>query len=266
MDFRKLNLAFQYTGYKLCRPHRKGHGIHSPFLFDFVNQVIRMKKAGTEKIEAIQALQKNLRKSKETIPIEDLGAGSSHIPNNIRKISDITRYSSTNHKKGKLLYHIIRRYKPEVIIELGTCLGLGTMYLASGNPDSQVFTLEGCPNLVQMSRDHFNQLGFKNIISLQGKFDDTLPEILSKTGSFGLVFVDGHHTKEATLRYFRLLLPYATAGSIIVFDDIRWSEEMEQAWIEICRQESVKLSLDLFTLGIVFFNPKIIKQHYQLYY
>lgn len=266
MNFRKLTLTFRYLGYRIYRPHRKGHGIHSPFLFDFVNQVLRLKNTDLLKIKAIHSLQKDLRRSKETIAIEDFGAGSACFRTNDRKMSKIARYSSTSGKKGRLLYNIVFRYKPEVIIELGSCLGLGTMYLASGNPASQVFTIEGCPNLAQKAQNHFNQLGFKNITSLQGRFDEILPGILQKTGSFGLVFVDGNHTKDATLRYFNQLLPHAKTDSIIVFDDIRWSENMEDAWLEICQHESVKLSLDLFTLGIVFFNPKIIKQHYQLYY
>ena len=89
---------------------------------------------------------------------------------------------------------------------------------------------------------------------------------MNEIGKFDLVFIDGNHKKEATLRYFNLLLPYVHSNSIVIFDDIRWSNEMEMAWCEIYSHKNIKLSIDLFNLGIVFFNEKLIKQHFEIYY
>lgn len=266
MNIRKLKLLLHYVSYCIRRPHRKGHGIHSPFLFDFVGQVLGNRVGDRDHLKKIRQFRKNLLKTDECVQVEDFGAGSSVIAGNQRKLSQIVRISSSSAKYGRLLYHMAMHYKPEVIVELGSCLGLGTMYLASGNPCSRVYTIEGSAVLQRKASENYAQLGFTNIVSKLGKFDVVLPEILNETGKFDLAFVDGNHIKEATIRYFNQLLPYARSGSAIIFDDIRWSEDMENAWFEICRNENVKLSLDLFNLGIVFFNPKLIKQHFELFY
>jgi len=52
----------------------------------------------------------------------------------------------------------------------------------------------------------------------------------------------------------------------IIFDDIYWSEGMQQAWTEICARPEVTLSLDLFHMGVVFFNPGLTKEHYYIRY
>ena len=261
-----FNLIIKYLSYRIRRPHRNGHGIHSPFLFDFVNQVVYKKPLNDQNLKDIQNLRKKLLKDKTVILVEDYGAGSSVISGNQRKISAIAKRSSSSHKYGKLLYNVVTRYKPGIIIELGSCLGLGSMYLAAGNRAGNVYTIEGSPNLFQKAHEHYDQLGFTNIEPEQGKFDDVLPKILSKNGKFDLAFIDGNHKKDVTLRYFNLLLPYVGSNSIIIFDDIRWSEEMQMSWLEICSNKNVTLSLDLFNLGVVFFNEKLIKQHFEIYY
>jgi predicted O-methyltransferase YrrM len=82
-----------------------------------------------------------------------------------------------------------------------------------------------------------------------------------------LAFIDGNHRKEPTLRYFETILPKTHEGSCIVFDDIHWSSEMEEAWELIRKDERVKLSIDLFFIGIVFFRTEFReKQHFSIRY
>lgn len=255
-----------YLKYKIVRPHHKGHGVHSPFLFDFVTEVLCDKNKKDNQLKAIKSIRQSLLKNKETIFVEDKGAGSSKIMGAQRQISAIARHSSTSLKYGRLLYRIVSHYQPSTIIELGSCLGTGTLYLASGNEKSKVYTIEGSKTLHEMAQRSYKHAGLSNIYAHLGIFDDVLPSILKENRTFDLVYIDGNHTKEATFRYFHMLLPHVNSHSIIIFDDIRWSEEMEMAWFEICKHENVKLSVDLFNLGIVFCNEHIIKQHFELYY
>ena len=266
MNFNTIKRIFQYLSYWFRHPHRKGHGIHSPFLFDFVDQVLYKKTPGNKHLKDIGNMRRSMLQDNTIIEIEDFGAGSSQISGNRRKISDIARHSSTSLKYGRLLYNLVNHYKPHTIIELGTCLGIGTMYLASDNDNSKVYTIEGSKSLAQKALQSFDQFGMTDIFPEQGNFDEVLPKILNEIGKFDLVFIDGNHKKEATLRYFKLLLPYLHSNSIIIFDDIRWSNEMEMAWCEIYNHKNIKLSIDLFNLGIVFFNEKLIKQHFEIYY
>ena len=77
--------------------------------------------------------------------------------------------------------------------------------------------------------------------------------------------MDGNHRKIATLNYFSYLKTKCAPASIIIFDDIHWSLEMEEAWEQIKQEESVTLTIDLFFIGLVFFNPDFKeKQHFTI--
>jgi predicted O-methyltransferase YrrM len=266
MNVFQLKRFLGFLQYNLKRPHHNGHGIHSPFLFDFVTNVLYSIDDKKKIVIDIENIRKQLKKSTNIVKVEDLGAGSVKLAPANRKIKDIVRISSITPKLGLLLYKIVHYSKPNIIIELGTCLGLGTMYLASGNATSKVFTIEGSDTLMQMAKKNFNGLNITNIFTQHGNFDDVLPVILKENSKFDLMYIDGNHRKEAVLKYFYNSLPFAHDNSIIIIDDIRWSEEMYATWLELCCNKNVKLSLDLFKIGIIFFNSKLRKQHVKLYY
>ncbi len=94
----------------------------------------------------------------------------------------------------------------------------------------------------------------KNIEAVIGNFDETLQPTLSAIENVDLAFIDGNHRYEPTIKYFEKILPKLKENSIVVFDDIHWSKEMEQAWNEIIQHNAVTLSIDLFFIGIVFFR------------
>ena len=50
---------------------------------------------------------------------------------------------------------------------------------------------------------------------------------------------------------------------VLIFDDIHWSEEMESAWQAVKDHPEVLLTIDLFFIGLVFFNSDFkVKQHF----
>ena len=79
-----------------------------------------------------------------------------------------------------------------------------------------------------------------------------------------LVYVDGNHTEEATLRYFVVLLQHKN-NTCIVFDDIYWSKGMMRAWKKICADARIELSLDFYWFGVIFLNGRMRKEHFDLY-
>jgi len=61
------------------------------------------------------------------------------------------------------------------------------------------------------------------------------------------------------------LLKKAHNETILIFDDIHWSAQMEEAWEIIKQHNSVTLSIDLFFIGIVFLRKDFkVKQHFSL--
>src|SRR2546430_379368 len=151
-------LAFKYFVYYLTASNGKGHGVHSPFVFEFITQVLNNDRE-YYCYKTIEQLRHQLKHNNTLLVLEDLGAGS----------------------------------------------------------------------------------------------------------RVDLAFIDGNHRKEPTLKYFNEILTKTTESSILIFDDIHWSREMEEAWQNIKAHPSVTLSIDLFFIGIIFFRKEQkVKQHFAI--
>ena len=262
--YSSFQLAKKYLDYYIKSKNGKGHGIHSPFVFDFVINVLNDKKK-YDCYNKIESLRKQLLKNNEIIEVEDFGAGSTVISINKRRVNAIANSSLKNKKFASLLFRIVKYYNPETIIELGTSFGITTCYMACANENSTVFTFEGSKEISSIAKENFSKAGLENINLIQGNFDNTLAEVLGKIRNADLVFVDGNHRKAATLGYFFDFLKKSKSNSIFIFDDVHWSKEMEEAWKQIQQHDSVTLSIDLFFIGIVFFNTDFkVKQHFTI--
>jgi predicted O-methyltransferase YrrM len=258
-----LQLGKKYLQYYAKASNGKGHGMHSPFVYTFIEKVLndKTKHAAYEKIEAVRKI---LLQDKTEIDVEDFGAGSTVIKTKKRIVKDIAASSLKPKKYSQLLYRIVQFYKPNNIVELGTSLGITTAYLAATNATT-VTTMEGSTNIASIAANNFENLQLKNINLLVGAFEKTLNPFLQNSTSIDLAFVDGNHRKEPTVQYFEAILPKLHNDSFLIFDDIHWSKEMEEAWEVIKNNNAVTMSIDLFFIGIVFFKKEFkIKQHFSI--
>jgi predicted O-methyltransferase YrrM len=197
------------------------------------------------------------------LTIEDFGAGSVVSKTNERTVASIATNAAKPKKYGQLLYRIVKKYQPQTILELGTSLGITSSYLSLAKPDAQPVTLEGSSQIAKKATANFGILELKNIKLIEGNFDNTLPSAIHQLSSIDFAFIDGNHRQEPTERYFQQLLPYMKNDSILIFDDIHWSKEMEQAWNTIKNDNAVRCSIDLFFIGIIFFRQEFKeKQHF----
>lgn len=237
------------------------YSIHSPFVFEFVTKVLDQKKIRNEQIENIEKIRSELLHSSTIINVVDFGAGSSSHQTILRKVKEIVKSSSKSRKYANLLYRIINYYKLKNVLELGTSVGLSSMYMAAAGDN--VVTIEGCPETAKFARENFTRSGFENIQQRIGNIDDLLLEIV-KQQSFDCVFFDGNHTEEATIRYFELCLKSIKNESVFIFDDINWSDGMKKAWNNIKLHTSVRVKIDLFFMGIVFFRKELSKEDFTI--
>jgi predicted O-methyltransferase YrrM len=261
--YSSFQLAVKYFQYYFAALNGKGHGVHSPFVFDLVTKVLndKTKYADYGQIEKIRT---KLLSSRQLIEVEDFGAGSGKGFSKQRSIGQIASSSLKKPKYAQLLYRLVKYFQPQQVLELGTSLGITTAYLAAAKPAANVITMEGSVSIAEVARQNFQQLGLQNIKTITGNFDDTLPATVNElTFHPDFVFVDGNHRKEPTLNYFNQLLSKATANTVFVFDDIHWSREMEEAWKEIQLHESVTITIDLFFIGLVFLRKEQLeKEHF----
>lgn len=254
-------LAGKYFSYYLKASNGRGHGMHSPFVFDFITNVLN-DDLDFYAYNEIENLRKALLKDERIIEVQDFGAGSSQINTRQRKVADIAQYSLKPKKYAQLLFRMVNYYQLKNILEIGTSLGITTCYLAKPGKESKVITMEGADAIAAIAENNFQQLGLKNIEVVKGNFDVTLSSILHRPSSFDFIFIDGNHRKEPTLRYFEQLLPVTHNDTILIFDDIHWSKEMEAAWKTIKKHELVTTTIDLFFIGIVLLRKEFKEKQY----
>jgi predicted O-methyltransferase YrrM len=255
-------LVKKYFWYYLTASNGKGHGMHSPFIFHFITKVLNDKKHYKE-YETVEALRKEMLEDETVLNIQDFGAGSSIAKTNQRTIASIAKNAAKPKKFGQLLFRMVKSYQPETILELGTSLGITTSYLSLAKSNARLITMEGANEVASIASKNFKEPGLTNITIEQGNFDNTLPAVVRGLSSVDFAFIDGNHRQQPTENYFHQLLPKINNDSILIFDDIHWSKEMEAAWDTIKNHPSVRCTVDLFFIGIVSFRKEFYeKEHF----
>ncbi|MCS7028495.1 MAG: class I SAM-dependent methyltransferase [Bacteroidia bacterium] len=239
------------------------YNIHSPFVFEFWQNVIQPARKDMLYQTHILPILRQLYANKSQLAKHDLGTGKN---SGTETVARVAKTSSIVPKYGHILHQIVRYFKPQIMIELGTCFGISTRYLCHDFTGTHFYSIEGSPQRLQIAQSCLSDFDSTKLILIQGSFENVLPQILEKHSYIDLVFVDGNHTFEATQKYFTLILPHVHAGTLLIFDDIHWSKGMCRAWKYIYTHPKVTLSIDLFQIGICFFNSRLAKQNIILHY
>jgi len=226
-----FRLVGQYTRHRWSCANSKGHGVHSPFFYSFIREVLP--DTGALTAHALpERYRAELFLDKTTFQRTDLGGGSRKSLS-VPSVRSVARRSLQPAKWSRLLYRILQYYRPGTVLELGTSFGVTTEYLALAASAESVYTLEGDPFIARRAEDRFRSDGLTRIRTVVGDFDETLPGVLSEIGQPGLIWLDGNHREEPTLRYVEQLLPVCSNHSILVLDDIYWSRGMQRSWKSI---------------------------------
>lgn len=253
-----MNLFKHYIQYRL---KAKGiHGIHSPFVYAFVNECL-CTKIDKKFLSKRKILFKILKNNPLILEINDFGAGSKKLGYK-RKVSDIFKTSSSRGKYSLLLYKLSSFYSPEHIVELGTSLGIGAIHLKAGNVKTKLTTIEACGNTLTAARKNFKFFDFESIHSIHSTFDDFFRQ--NDHPIYDLVFIDGHHDGKALERYLEQLKSHTHNETIFILDDIRWSDSMFLSWTKIINDPHFHVSIDLFRMGIIIPRIQQEKEHFTI--
>ncbi len=235
------------------------HGIHSPFVYEFVDKVLytSMDQVAYEKL---QRLITSYKKDKTGLKQSGFGAGSKR---SLNTVSDVASVSSSPIKKASLLNRIVSFYEFENILELGTNLGVACYAMAIAKHNPRLHSIEGNEEFAKIAQGTMEQEQLNRVSIENASFESVLPDVL-RNNKFDLVFVDGDHSYEATMKYFRSILPSLHNESMLILDDIYWSPEMTKAWREIQAFDEVKVSLDLYHLGILLFRKEMTPERFRI--
>ena len=278
--------------HQLTARNTGGHGVHSPYLFEWVRMVMSDK--NTYYVwDEIEEIRQEMLKDTRELEFVDYGSGgplptspSKGRSANMRRVCDIAKGSLARRKEAQLLARLVgwlgrplltspsregigdeasEDRKGLTIVELGTSLGVTTAYLAAMDSRNKVVTYEGCPAVAEVARANWEKLGLSNIACVVGEITvDSLQLAVDRLSEIDVAFIDANHTYEATLTYFNALASRVHEKSVVVVDDIHYNEDMEKAWKAICADERVTTTMDLYRMGLVFFDKHYWRKHYKM--
>lgn len=251
---------FAYLKYWLVREDR--YSIQSPLVYELYDGLLAFSKKSAKKDSDLEEIRKKFNNDFELLEIEDFGAGSKKLKNNLRKTSSITKYSTSSRKFSRLYQYFCSRTPAKIVFELGTCVGINSRYL-SRVTRGQLFTFEGSKALWQKAQEFPSP---DNVQYILGDINTTLFKTIQKSGPVDFILIDATHTYQGTLSYFELIIPVIRDSSIVAVADIHWSAEMNAAWEQIKRHPKVILSLDFYECGLLIFDKKYSKGDYILHY
>lgn len=256
-----FRIIYKYVQHLFSARHTWGFSVHSPFLYQFTRYVLCEKNLYYF-FHSVEKLRACLLKDIRTIDIRDFGTGHDRV----ETVSQIARKSLSNPRHGQLLFRMVHYFKAQNVLELGTSLGLTTSYLAASSTGIRCVSLEGSPQLAEIARENLRKLEVENVDIVVGNIDDTLNNVLSHFEKLDFVFFDANHSYDAVLNYFDMCLSKVHNKTVFVIDDIYWSEEMELAWTKIKTCPRVTSTIDLFQMGLVFFNSDLNNKSYKMRY
>ena len=201
----------------------------------------------------IESVRTELLTNQDPITQPLPGAGSKMQTKKLR-IKDIVRWSSIPKYQGKWLFRLVRLFEPDRILELGTSFGLSSLYLHLARPEARMVTVEGNQTVARIADSLTRNLRAPTLQFKVGSFAEQIPSCLNELGSVDLVFLDGDHQYESTLKYFEMILPHMSKGGIFILDDIYWSTEMKGAWDRLKDHPAVSSSVDIYYKGLLFFS------------
>ncbi len=260
-ETKRRNLSNPVMLYALCVSKNKhvakiGNALRSVINNDFTNEEIEL-------FNKLELFRKEKIQSKQLVQIEDFGAGNSESKRTVEEMNKgkiahisigyLASSPSSRPVYARALYKILSAFDFKNCIEMGTCIGVSAAYQCfalQSNKESRLITIEGSPNLCEVSRSHLTSLGLNNFDIKTGRFSDVLPSLLDELKTVDYVFINGHHDEKATYDYFIQLLPYLSDLSVLIFDDVNWSSGMVRAWRKIQRHDVFTAVIDVQKFGI----------------
>lgn len=253
-----MQQAFEYIKYYFAAKGR--HGIHSPFVYELVDQCLNISVDLTDQ-EVIDSIIHSIKTDETKLQISDFGAGSRTM-GNTRTPRQMYRNSASKGKYGRLLYQLARHYQFKHMLELGTSLGIGSLHLKLGSKQGVLTTVEGCSETFDFAKEQLMQNSI-DINCIHAKFDDFFSQ-LPPSECFDFVYIDGHHDGTALLHYIELLDRYTHNDTLILIDDIRWSDSMFKAWNKLIAKPDLRLSIDFYRMGLIAKRKQQEKEHFVL--
>lgn len=234
-------------------------GYENKLLQQVVRSIERVRKAeydGREKqmFAELETYRESLNRNETVLTYEIFNSDLT------RTVGEVSKRATSPPTWCQFHYCLAKDKGARSYLEIGTNLGISGSYILSAlqeQEQSKFISMEGHPELCKIAGSRFAEIaGEEKFEIIQGMYDVTFPALLNRPEVFDTVFIDGNHQKKETLQYFNSLKAKLTGKAVLIFDDINWNEEMEEAWDLIKKDQDVNYSLDLYKLGLVILDKE----------
>jgi hypothetical protein len=218
--------------------HRKGHGIHSPFLYRLISSVIENKDffSAYRMLEEAQTFLLHATQSKSVGKNQ-----TNHLPD-------------LDLRFGKLIFRLVNEFQPKIIGYYGASFGTNLLYLALADSRIKVNTyipdnveIKVCEKLLA----HFE---IKNVVLNKEpqQFQENFVLINFPDDAFQSSEIIKNHLKNSG------------NDDVVIVQGIHQSPEKEVVWLDYIKNEKIRVSLDLFEIGIAIFRSNLQKEDFIL--
>jgi len=231
--------------------HRRGHGIHSPFLFRLITTVVEDKQRYPE-YGIYKELKNRALDLLNNYPEASLAKifqhyYFSHSRKLYQKVELPNRYA-------KVVFRLIREFKPSSILNYGPTLGVSLALMAMADRKVPVYQAVNDPEDEVFSRELLRDSGFSNIHFLQ--------EDASNPVNPEFIMINYPDRPEQLQLVVKKYLEKPSDDGVLVIRGIHESKETQNIWQEVIASERVRVSLDLFAIGIVLFRKGLQKENF----
>jgi len=241
-----LQFSAQIKLYRKLR-YRKGYGVHSPFIYNLITKVIE-EKTPYYFFDDIENFRKELL-SRENL------------------LKTLTARETQHKNYGALLFRLVNFFKRRNVLQIGSSTGVMSLYMALPLRNScECYALEERPGLLESVRTFAENCSLKNLHLLEGVYAEILQRLKPENDSFDFIFINTKGDSEKTSEALRLVETFINENTVMVIDNIRHDKTMKKIWKDLKNRPDVGLTIDLFSLGLVFFNTQLHKQNHKNYF
>ena len=235
---------------------KTAYQLHGPFISALVAATVEDKR-WYYAFDTIEHVRSVLEKSSQRVALDEYGTGANDKERDGESLGKWVQRSAVRPRWGRFLFRIALHFKPRQILEVGTGAGISAAYLAAACPQATIQTIDAHSQRCNFAAQVFEILHHPGISVIHGTSPQAVLQ-LQDGPRFDMIDIDADHTHEGMIGAFEAILPLAHEGTILIFDDIRWSSGTFEAWSIIKNHDSVRLSADFFQFGLLAFDKKIL--------
>lgn len=163
----------------------------------------------------------------------------------------------TDTEYAELLFRLVNRFNSREILEIGSGLGVNTLYLNTHSKQAIVTCVEIKDEKTKKAQlllaDKLENIIFTNVLTtLESSFNTIIWDLETFPNPKNLVI----ETIEKAIK----------PDGFIVLNYINKRKENKEVWKKILQLENLTMSFDLGTVGIGFFKPSLPKLNYDIYF